>query len=79
VLNSEFNHHDESLYEQNHDCYVGGHKNPILAEIEHTCTLDDRDVLEKALKTPEVLLDDLGARASIDEAQRAPGLFVVAQ
>jgi hypothetical protein len=35
VLNSEFNHHDESLYERNHDCYVGGQKNTILAEIEH--------------------------------------------
>jgi hypothetical protein len=33
-------------------------------------------VREKALKTPEVLLDDLGARAFIDEAQRAPGLFL---
>src|SRR5690606_18093927 len=40
------------------------------------CTLDDHDVLEKALNSPEALLDDLGPRAFIDEVQRAPGLFL---
>ena len=41
-----------------------------------SCTLDDRDVLQKALEAPEALLDDLGTGAFIDEAQRAPGLFL---
>jgi len=40
------------------------------------CTLDDSDYLRKAIETPEILLDELGARAFIDEAQRAPGLFL---
>lgn len=40
------------------------------------CTLDDRDVLQKALEAPEALLDDLGSKAFIDEAQRAPGIFL---
>ncbi len=40
------------------------------------CTLDDRDILETAVESPEALLDDLGPRAFIDEAQRAPGLFL---
>lgn len=40
------------------------------------CTLDDRDTLEKAKESPEALLDDLGPSAFIDEAQRAPGLFL---
>lgn len=41
-----------------------------------SCTLDDHDILEKARDTPEALLDDLGPGAFIDEAQRAPGLFL---
>jgi hypothetical protein len=41
-----------------------------------SCTLDDRDILEKAIEAPEALLDDLGPGAFIDEAQRAPGLFL---
>ncbi|MFN0141296.1 MAG: ATP-binding protein [Pyrinomonadaceae bacterium] len=41
-----------------------------------TCTLDDSDYLRKASETPEILLDDLGPNAFIDEAQRAPGLFL---
>jgi predicted AAA+ superfamily ATPase len=40
------------------------------------CTLDDSDILQKALETPEALLDDLGPKALIDEVQRAPGLFL---
>ena len=40
------------------------------------CTLDDRDILLQATETPEGLLDDLGPHAFIDEAQRAPGLFL---
>jgi len=40
------------------------------------CTLDDRDHLQKALEIPELLLDELGPKAYIDEAQRAPGLFL---
>jgi predicted AAA+ superfamily ATPase len=40
------------------------------------CTLDDADYLRKAIEIPEVLLDELGERAFIDEAQRAPGLFL---
>ncbi len=40
------------------------------------CTLDDRDVLVRARETPEALLADLGPRAFIDEAQRAPELFL---
>jgi predicted AAA+ superfamily ATPase len=39
-------------------------------------TLDDRDVLRQALDDPEGLLDGLGGAGFIDEAQRAPGLFV---
>ncbi|KXK01439.1 MAG: hypothetical protein UZ17_ACD001001662 [Acidobacteria bacterium OLB17] len=39
------------------------------------CTLDDPDVLRKAIEMPEMLLDELGSKAYIDEAQRAPGLF----
>lgn len=41
-----------------------------------SCTLDDRDTLKKATESPEALLDDLGPKAFIDEAQRAPGLFL---
>lgn len=41
-----------------------------------SCTLDDQDILEKAREFPEALLDDLGPGAFIDEAQRAPGLFL---
>jgi predicted AAA+ superfamily ATPase len=40
------------------------------------CTLDDRETLRRAIETPEQLLQDLGPRALIDEAQRAPGLFL---
>ncbi len=40
------------------------------------CTLDDADYLRKALETPQGLLDELGPNAFIDEAQRAPGLFL---
>ncbi len=40
------------------------------------CTLDDADYLRKATETPEALLDELGPHAFIDEAQRAPGLFL---
>ncbi len=40
------------------------------------CTLDDSDLLRKATESPEALLDDLGPNAFIDEAQRAPGLFL---
>lgn len=40
------------------------------------CTLDDSDTLQKAIETPQALLDDLGPRAFIDEAQRAPNLFL---
>lgn len=40
------------------------------------CTLDDADYLRRATETPEALLDDLGPTAFIDEAQRAPGLFL---
>lgn len=40
------------------------------------CTLDDADYLRKATETPEILLDELGSKAFIDEAQRAPGLFL---
>ncbi|MFZ1701884.1 MAG: ATP-binding protein [Pyrinomonadaceae bacterium] len=40
------------------------------------CTLDDSDYLRKAREIPEVLLDELGSNAFIDEAQRAPGLFL---
>jgi predicted AAA+ superfamily ATPase len=40
------------------------------------CTLDDADYLRKATETPEVLLEELGSNAFIDEAQRAPGLFL---
>lgn len=40
------------------------------------CTLDDSDYLRKAIEIPEVLLDELGPNAFIDEAQRAPGLFL---
>ncbi len=40
------------------------------------CTLDDADYLRKAVETPEGLLDELGPNAFIDEAQRAPGLFL---
>jgi len=41
-----------------------------------TCTLDDRDMLQAAREAPEALLDDLGSGTFIDEAQRAPGLFL---
>lgn len=39
-------------------------------------TLDDRDVLQQAQQDPEGLLADLGGPGFIDEAQRAPGLFL---
>lgn len=39
-------------------------------------TLDDRDVLAQALEDPEGLLSELGSGGFIDEAQRAPGLFL---
>lgn len=39
-------------------------------------TLDDRDVLRQALADPEGLIDELGGAGFIDEAQRAPGLFL---
>jgi predicted AAA+ superfamily ATPase len=39
-------------------------------------TLDDRDVLEQATTDPEGFLSGLGDGGSIDEAQRAPGLFL---
>lgn len=39
-------------------------------------TLDDRDVLAHALEDPEGLLAELGGDGFIDEAQRAPGLFL---
>jgi predicted AAA+ superfamily ATPase len=39
-------------------------------------TLDDRDVLEQARRDPEGLLADLGGPGFIDEAQRAPELFL---
>lgn len=49
----------------------------IAADLDLTyCTLDDQDLLAKAVETPEALLDDLGRGAFIDEAQRAPGLFL---
>ncbi len=39
-------------------------------------TLDDRDVRTQALEDPEGLLADLGEGAVLDEAQRAPDLFL---
>lgn len=39
-------------------------------------TLDDRDVLQQAISDPEGLLHDLAGSGFIDEAQRAPGLFL---
>ncbi|MEQ1605109.1 MAG: ATP-binding protein [Pyrinomonadaceae bacterium] len=50
----------------------------IIAEDEgfRVCTLDDADHLRKATEIPEVLLDELGPKAFIDEAQRVPGLFL---
>lgn len=39
-------------------------------------TLDDRDVLQQAQQDPEGLLAELGGSGFIDEAQRAPGLFL---
>ena len=39
-------------------------------------TLDDRDVLSQAREDPEGLLADLSGAGFIDEAQRAPGLFL---
>jgi predicted AAA+ superfamily ATPase len=39
-------------------------------------TLDDRDALEYAREDPEDFLHDLGGHGFIDEAQRAPGLFL---
>src|SRR3989337_2583331 len=40
-------------------------------------TLDDGDVLQQALESPEALLDDLGDRGVfIDEVQRAPNLLL---
>ncbi|MGQ0814371.1 MAG: ATP-binding protein [Gemmatimonadota bacterium] len=56
-------------------------KSTLCRKIAHdhdlaVCTLDDADYLRKAVETPEVLLDELGLSAFIDEAQRAPGLFL---
>lgn len=49
----------------------------IATELGYSqCTLDDSDYLRKAIESPEGLLDDLGTNAFIDEAQRAPGLFL---
>jgi predicted AAA+ superfamily ATPase len=49
----------------------------IAEELGFTiCTLDESDYLRKAVETPELLLDELGPRAFIDEAQRAPNLFL---
>lgn len=39
-------------------------------------TLDDRDVLEQALQDPDGLLDELADGGFIDEAQRAPSIFL---
>lgn len=39
-------------------------------------TLDDRDVLRQAVTDPEGLLSDLGGSGFMDEAQRAPELFL---
>ena len=39
-------------------------------------TLDDRDVLRQAREDPEGLLDELAGAGFIDEAQRAPELFL---
>ncbi|MEO7216972.1 MAG: ATP-binding protein [Gemmatimonadaceae bacterium] len=39
-------------------------------------TLDDRDVLRQAREDPEGLLDDLNGAGFIDEAQRAPEIFL---
>lgn len=39
-------------------------------------TLDDADVLTQAREDPEGLLAELGGSGFIDEAQRAPGLFL---
>ncbi|MGV3707765.1 MAG: ATP-binding protein [Gemmatimonas sp.] len=39
-------------------------------------TLDDRDVLQQAIEDPEGLLAELGGSGFIDEAQRAPSLFL---
>jgi len=39
-------------------------------------TLDDRDVLQQAREDPEGLLDGLNGAGFIDEAQRAPELFL---
>jgi len=39
-------------------------------------TLDDRDVLADATQNPEGFLDDLNGSGFIDEAQRAPALFL---
>jgi predicted AAA+ superfamily ATPase len=39
-------------------------------------TLDHRDVLAQAIEDPEGLLAELGGPGFIDEAQRAPGLFL---
>lgn len=39
-------------------------------------TLDDRDVLAQATADPEGFLSELGHGGFIDEAQRAPGLFL---
>ena len=39
-------------------------------------TLDDRDILEQAQEDPEGLLAELRGPGFIDEAQRAPGLFL---
>lgn len=40
------------------------------------CTLDDSYYRQKATESPGGLLDELGRRAFIDEAQRAPSLFL---
>lgn len=39
-------------------------------------TLDDRDVLDQALQDPDGLLEELGDGGFIDEAQRAPAIFL---
>lgn len=39
-------------------------------------TLDDRDVLRQAIEDPEGLVEELDGAGFIDEAQRAPGLFL---
>lgn len=49
----------------------------IAQELGFTmCSLDESDYLRKGVETPELLLDELGPKAFIDEAQRAPNLFL---